>query len=283
MRKKQAVIFIVILIFSVTMSCATVDLGTYNPVKTPKEDLVTLQIDNCCHVVQIDNYKVDTETTSVNKIFVKLNPGVHTFFAKFNDLHSYTTIPMPVTARFEKGNTYFLGYDVNNQKVTYHIFLYNNNKKSKEVTGKPMENLIEMDILYSVFVESPVKRGESVKLENKNCALVYKPDGVYTQTDKESGMTVKGKYLFKNHDNDPNAIFSSVSSAADNFLIKVYLFDANAEIIKRRGVNGSKNEINYSAAHTILVLIDSTENEVIYRYEKPDKLKGTEITFNLQK
>jgi len=281
--KKIAAFVIVILIFSVTMSCSTLDLGTYNPKHIPKEDLVTLQIDSFCHIVQIDNYKVDTETSSGKKIIVKINPGVHTFFTKFNDLHTYTAIPMPVTAKFDKGNTYYLGYDINKQKVTYHIFLLVNNKKNKEVTGMPMENLIEMDILYSVFVEDPVKHGEPVKLENKDFTLVYKSDGIYTQTDKKSGTTVKGIYMFKNHDNTPNNIFSSVSSAADNFMIKVYLFNADAEITKKRGVKGSKNEIDYTAAHTVFLLINSTENEVIYQYEKPDKLKGTEIIFNIQK
>jgi len=271
MKKNYAALIIVVLIF--TISCAsTVDLGTYNSVNNPEEDLVTLHISNRCYIERIDNYIVDKQTALYNKKIVKLNPGVHTFFTKYKDFYSYTTSSIPVTAKLEKGNMYFLDFDIYRQHVSYHIFLYNKKKKGKEVTGMPMENLIELDLLYSANVESPVSQGKSVKLENKNYTLVYKPNGVYTQTDKETGVTVKYVYT------DSTVFYNSV---LDSSLGKVFLFNADAEVIKT-GMMG-RMEINHEVAHTILFLINAAETEIVYQYEKPSDLKGTQITFNITK
>jgi len=292
MKKVHAAIIITVLIF--TVSCVinfkTVDLGTYNSINIPEEDLVTLYIDNYCHIERIDNYILVEQSAlpawmaekniDKNKKTVKLNPGVHTLFTKFNDGLSYSSFPMPVTAKFEKGNMYYLIYDIkkvkSELKVSYKIFLYNNGKKGAEVTGMPMENLIEMNLFYSANVKSPLSQGKSVKLENKKYALIYNPDGFYTQTNKESGITIKGKYIT----NIQNEIFAQMT----NFnLEKMYLFNEDAKITRKSTSWGRKEyeEVDYGIAHTVLLLIYSTDKEVIYRYEKPAELEGIEITFNI--
>lgn len=280
MRRNPAALIIGTLIFIV--SCASkppVDLGIHNPESSPEADLITLHINGYCKVDQIDNYKVDSLPSNPDDKIIKLSPGVHTFFTKFIGASGYhSEHSLPVTAQFEKGNMYYLDYelemDKSGRKVLFHIYLENNGKTGKEVTGKPLENLIAILASYSVNVESPVSQGKSAKLENKKYTLVYMPEGIYTQTDKESGITVKGKYVYTN----PNYYASLMG---DGFSGKVYLFDADAETIKRG--NMGKIDINSEIANTILVIINSTEKEIVYRYEKPDGLKGTYITFNVVK
>jgi hypothetical protein len=292
MKKVHTAIIITVLIF--TVSCVinfkTVDLGTYNSINIPEEDLVTLYIEGDCQIERIDNYILVKPTATpawmteqnVNrdKKIVKLNPGRHTFFTKFNNGYSYTMYPTPVTAKFEKGNIYLMNYEIkkvkSDLKVTFHIYIYNNGKKGEEVTGIPMENLIEMNLFYSANVKSPLNQGKSVKLENKKFTLIYNPDGYYIQTDKERGVIIKGKYSNKNQDN----IFLLM---IDTSLEKVYLFDADANIMKKSTSWGTKEheEVDYKLAHTVLVLIYASEKDVIYQYEKPDELKGTEIAFTI--
>lgn len=284
MKKNFALLLIAILIFTVSCASNPIDLGIHDPGNTPEEDLVTLYIDRWCKVDRIDNYLVDSlpDNHSKNKI-IKLNPGVHTLFTDFKNgaLFSFSSRSMPITAQFEKGNIYYLDHEIKMVQsriynITFHILLYNNGKKGKEVTDKPMKNLIEIFLFYTSFVKSPLNRGESVKLENKKYTLVYKPDGVYTQIDKESGITVNGKYWYENKD-----IMSTVLGYG--FWVKIYFFDADANIMKKSKAWGRKEHdvVDYDAAHTVLVLINSTDKEVTYQYEKPSELKGTKITFSI--
>jgi len=282
MRQKHSALITGVLIFIV--SCASkppVDLGIHNPENNPEEDLITLYINGLCKVEQIDYYEVEPlKSNNIDKI-IKINPGTHTFFTKFINERAgfYTNFPMPVTANFEKGNMYYLDFKIESVKdgyiVLFHIYLYNDEKTGKEVTGEPLENLTAILTLYSSNVISPPNQGKSVKLENNKYTLVFMPEGVYTQTDKESGITVKGKYVHTDFDliNNPFLI---------SFMGKVFLFNADAEVT-RRGTMGRREELNPEAANTILYLINASETEVVYRYEKPSELKGTQITFNIIK
>jgi len=281
MRNNPAALIIGVLIFIV--SCASkppVDLGIHNPGNNPEEDLITLHINGLCKVDRIDNYEIDPLKSSDKDKIIKINPGVHTFFTKFLNAGSgyYTAHSIPVTANLEKGNMYYLDFEIETKKtgriVLFHIYLYNNEETGKEVTGKPLENLRAILTSYSANVNSPVNQGKSVKLENKKYTLVYMPEGVYTQTNKESGITVKGKYVYT----DSTVFYNSV---LDSSLGKVFLFNADAEVIKT-GMMG-RMEINHEVAHTILFLINAAETEIVYQYEKPSDLKGTQITFNITK
>jgi len=280
MKKVYAAIIITVLIFTVSCVSNPVDLGMHDPGNTPEEDLVTLHVDGWCKISQIDNYIIDL-SSNYNNYFIKLNPGVHTLYTKFDNGGAHGLFFTPVTARFEKGNVYYLDYDLKSvnsgrYKVTYHISLYNNKKKGKEVTGKPLENLIEILNSYFVNMESQVIMGKSAKLENEKYTLVYKPGGVYTQTDKKSGAAVKGKYVFEN----PEILYAMMSKG---FFGRVCFFDEDAKIMKKSTSWGRKEyeEVDYGIAHTVLVLINFSEKEVIYRYEKPAELEGTEIIFNI--
>jgi len=287
MKKVSAAVIIAVLIItascvSISLTSITDDLGTYNLINIPEEDLVTLYIDNYCHITQIDNNKLVKETIIFRKKFVKLNPGTHTLFIKFQSGNAISFSSLPVTAKLEKGNIYYLDYEIitekRENKVKFHISLFNNGIKGEDVTGMPKENLIEMYLLYSANVEAPLKQGKSVKLENKKYTFVFNPDGVYSQTNKESGAIIKGKYWYDAEEKDIMFL-----TFGNDYTKKIYLFDAEANTTKKgRSWYGKLEDmVNSGAAHTILFSIYSTENIVIYQYEKPDELKGTEITFNI--
>ena len=281
MKKVTAAIFITVLILTVSCVSNPVDMGIHNPENIPEEDFVAFYSDGYCKIERIDNYEIDSWPADYHKDkMIKLTPGVHTIFSRFENGRAHTNLAMPVTAKFEKGNMYYMDYDIETDKlgskVIFQILLYNNKKKGKEVTGQRMENLIEKFLFHKAFIEAPINQGKPVKLENKKYTLIFMADGIYTQTDKESGVTVKGKLWFDDHDIITTAL-------GMGFWVKMYMFDADAKIMKKSTSWGRKEyeEVDYKLAHTVLVLVNITDNEVIYRYEKPAELKGTEITFNI--
>jgi hypothetical protein len=256
-------------------SCASkpVHLGIYNPERIQEDDLVTLFVDRYIKVNAMDSIKVDWSENKYSQRIIKIPPGAHTFSANFDDGNRFTWLPTWVTGLFEKGNTYLLKVVINKEKggnrVSFHIVLYNDNKEGDEVTldlarlrGNDSSTLSH----YIKYVLNPRMKddGNSVKLENDQCILIYKPDLLYTLTNKETGLTTEGRAGFSMN-------FSMTTGKA--FLLETDISEMSSE--QFLASNYSEN------AQTILVPIACSETEVTYRYEKPLELQGRTVTFSI--
>jgi hypothetical protein len=262
---KKSILFIFLILWFI-LPCAsqTTDLGTYNPRNIPEEDLVTVYFDNVCNVQRVDNLLLE-ESNKRNKV-VKLPPGQHSFYSRYSSSSAYTLFYVPVTATLEKGNTYKLSYGRGSSGTReFHIHLYNN-KREGAIVSIERTDVQNLETLYiNRFVEMSTSIGSSIRLENDNYVLIYKPENVYTLTDKKNNTTIEGSYLF-----------SSISSSHAKFTGKSILYN---EILpaRQQRQQGSRH---FTDAETILIPVKVTATEVIFLYEKPAELWGTELKFN---
>jgi hypothetical protein len=251
------------------ISCASqpFDLGIHNPENIPEDELVTLYIHHNCRVQRVDNTLVDWLSGKYNTKIIKIPPGQHTIFTRFDNGESYTRLYVPVTGQFEKGNAYLLSFELaRNMRVEFNFHLYNEKKETTNVTIKPTGDEDLAISSYFNFVLTPALRGNSVKLENEKYILTYKPNNVFTLTDKETSITTEGSYEFP--------IYTATRLQADR-IGKVFLFEMDFKTLSRK-------QSFVESAHTIFLPISSTETEVIYLYEKPSELWGTEIIFDIK-
>ena len=107
----------------------------YNPENIQEEKLITIYVHRFLQVKRVDD--IDVEWNSSREYTVRISPGEHTLYTKYDNGGWYAPIAMPVTAQFEQGNTYKLEYSQSWDRVSYHIYLYNEEKKGEEVTLKP--------------------------------------------------------------------------------------------------------------------------------------------------
>jgi len=264
MRSKMSV-FLIAGVLSLLLSCASqpIDKGAINPENVPEEDLIELYIARFIVVSAVDNIKVDWQDPLNDEKLLKIPAGDHSFSISFNNGYVYSRFSTTLTYQFEKGNTYFLDYDSKNMGK-FHLFLYHNNKAGAEIAAKP--NAPGAIFQYVKYIINPttIEVGNSVKLENEDYILLFKPDLAYTLTDKKTRKTTQGRKGFHM-----------------NFLMsegKAYLLET--DITKMSSAQFLKS--NYEeTAQTILVPIACSETSVTYKYEKPLELKGTEITFTI--
>jgi hypothetical protein len=245
-----------------------IDRGTYNPTNVPEEDLSILYIHDYIDVQEIDNAEVNWRLRQKAQA-VKIPSGVHSFSVSYHDGRRFTFFPMTVMGQFAKGNTYLLIGLINGQKIDLHIMLYNDKVVGEEVTldlNKLQGNDTDIISTYIKYVLNPTmdEVGNSVKLENEKYILIYKPDMVYSLTDKESGITSEGRRGFSTD-------FRMTGG-------KTFLLETDISNMSRQQFLSSKYDEN---AQIILIPIDCSEREVIYKYEKPNDLQGTEIKFDI--
>ncbi|MDR0495882.1 MAG: hypothetical protein LBG95_09690 [Treponema sp.] len=252
------------------LSCASqpVDLNAFNPENIPDNELVTVYVHGYCKVQNVDNIFVGRLPSEGRYRIFKIPPGIHTFYTRFDNGNAATYLPVPVKAQFEKGNMYLLSNRVafSTETVTYHISLYNNRERGKEVTLE-LENEFPVSAYFNTIVV-PALQGNSVKLENSKYLLFYKPDNLYALTDKETGITTEGSYVFP--------IDARGERSQINLCGKVFLFDFEIPTLSHRTWGFDQRK-----AQTIFNPIYVTETEIIYLCEKPLELRGTEITFSI--
>lgn len=253
------------------LSCTStpIDRGIYNPTNVPEEDLSILYIHDYIDVRQMDNAKVDWHLQGQTPQLVKIPSGVHSFSVSYHDGVRFTYLPIVVIGQFEKGNTYLLKGIINGQRVDVHIVLYNDNVEGEDVTldmSKLQGNDPSVISKYIKYILNPTSKevGNSVRLENDRYVLTYKPDMVYSLTDKESGITSEGRRGFSTDFN--------VTSG------KTFLLEIDISTMSSQQFLSSKFDEN---AQIILIPVDCNEHEVTYRYEKPIELQGTEIKFTI--
>jgi hypothetical protein len=199
--------------------------------------------------------------------FAKIPSGIHSFSVKYNDGQRFSIFPMTVIGTFENGNTYLLKGTIVGQQVKFDILIYNDNVEGESVAldlNKLRGNDPGMLSQYIKYVLNPTMEevGNTVVLENEGYILSYKPDMIYTLTDKNTGETSMGRRGF-------SMDFAMGSG-------KTFLLETDIESMSKDQFLAS----NYQEdSQIILIPVACTENEVTYRYEKPVDLEGTEITF----
>jgi len=269
MRLKMLVCLVGVL--GLLLSCALlpVDMGVFNTENVQEENLVTLYIAQSIIVDNVDGIKVDWEKYYYRDQFVKMPSGDHTFRVKFSSGSGYTMLPVNVPGRFERGNTYLLTSEIAENRVSFHFYLYNDNQKGAEVTLYPnarprTDPDVAINYLKYVITPTSDKTENSVKLENENYILLFKPDMVYTLTDKKTRKTTEGRRGF--------AIDYRMSEG------KAYLFETDiTKMSKEQFIKSKFSE----EAQIVLAVTKCSETSITYRYEKPLELQGTEITFTI--
>jgi hypothetical protein len=262
----------IVVLFVLTLAACTsmpIDRGIYNPNDVSEEDLSILYIHEYIDVQQIDNTKVDWNRIFREPQIIKISSGVHSFSVSYHDGLRFTFLPMTIMGQFEKGNTYILKGVINGQKVDLHILLYNDKVEGEEVTldmNKLRGNDPSIISRYIKYVLNPTmdEVGNSVRLENEKYILTYKPDMVYSLTNKETGITAEGRSGFSTDFRMTNG--------------KIFLLETDISNMSRQQFLSSKYDEN---AQIILIPIDCSEREVIYKYEKPTELQGTEVKFTI--
>jgi hypothetical protein len=271
------------------VSCAStpkgpIDIGVYNPENLPTEELAILIIHAHIKVQQIDDNKVDWSGDKNRKInqTVKIPSGLHTFQVIFHDGSKYTLLANPVGALFEKGNIYFLssteaereveffGVTRTQKQADFHIHLYNEGIIGAEVSLNPnslQQDEITAQIAYTNYVHFPTfSGGKSILMMNDDYLLLYRSDSVFRLTNNKTKTTIEGRYIY------PTG-WRAVTG-------KVFLHEFDITTMSREEFLSSNNIRNYvDNSQIVLVPIKCTSNEVVYRYERPANLAGTEIRF----
>jgi hypothetical protein len=267
---KKNMVYIVVFFISTLLSCTSVpiDRGTYNPTNVQEEDMSILYIHDYINVQLMDNVKVNWHVQGQRPQIVKIPSGVHSFSASYHDGRRFTFF-MTVIGQFTKGNVYLLKGVINGQKVDLHILLYNDKVEGEEVTldmDKLQGNDAGIISQYIKYVLNPTmdEVGNSVKLENEKYILIYKPDMVYSLTDKETGITSEGRSGFSTDFRMANG--------------KTFLLETDISSMSRQQFLSSKYD---ETAQIVLIPIACNEREVTYKYEKPNELQGTEIKFTI--
>jgi hypothetical protein len=276
--KKIMYLFVIFIFTFVLFSCfstptakpvQTRDYGIYNPSNVPEENLCTIIIDQYIIINRFnDDNKVGWNTTFTEKT-VKIPSGVHTFYINYVDRQVMSMGSVPVIGQLEEGNSYLLKGTIIGQRIQYQILLFNDRQEGADVSlniNKLQGNDLSTLSTYIKYVINPTMNevGNTVKLENDIYILTYRPDLVYTLTDKRTGRTIEGRRGFVMDFTMTNG--------------KTYLFETDiTKISSQQFLEGNYQE----NAQTILVPINCTEREVTYKYEKPIELQGNEIVFTI--
>ena len=149
------------------------------------------------------------------------------------------------------------------------------NKNNIEKNEKPDQNFDKSsekkpDFLsnYYKYVVYP-SRENPVILENSQYILIFKPDLIYTLTNKETKIITESRAMF---------LRSTNFSIDARIYSRTYLFEPDISATTLEKV--SRN--NYQEiSEIILLLVNCTETEVTYKYEKPVALQENIITFSI--
>jgi hypothetical protein len=158
------------------------------------------------------------------------------------------------------------------RRVTMRILQYTGGIEGEDVTltldlDRLWGNSPDMMSTFIRYILNPTmdRVKNTVKLENDIYVLLFKPDMIYSLTNKETGQTTTGKRGF----------------TMDFPMAEGKLFLLETDISQMSSEDFLKS--NYAEiAETIMVPIRCSEKEVTFRYEKPDNLTGEEITFSIE-
>jgi hypothetical protein len=262
-----------VLISCVSTPKEPVDRGIYNPDNVSENDLVTLYIHGYINVAEMDDNRVMWWIEGRNnhqQQIVRISEGVHSFSVRYHDGDRFTILPLTAIGQFSKGNSYLLKGIIVGKKVIIQIVQYNDGIEGDEVTldlNKLAGNDPGILSTYIKYVMNPTMDGNenSVKLENDEYLLIYKPDMVYKMTNKLTGIVTEGRCGF---------IMDFSMNDGKTFLLETDISKMSREQFL--------SESNYQQnAQIIFVPIKCDGVTVTYRYEKPESLNGTEVMFRI--
>jgi hypothetical protein len=247
----------------------------YNPKNLPIEELVTLYIEPEITVKRINDKDVNWSGVSYRKKIVNIPSGINALLATFQSGSIFTLSPSIVLGEFEQGNTYLLKSSYIKNKtgnpigVKYHFFLYNDKKEGEEIIfdiNKLMDSYSNVNHRYIKYILNPRMDdiGNTVKLENDEYILIYKPDLEYALTDKETGITSVGRTGFH--------LNSQMTEG------KTFLFETDISAMSAENFLESDYTEN---SQIILIPVECSETEVTYGFQKPLELLGKTMTFSI--
>jgi hypothetical protein len=270
MKKFYGVIVLAAGLFTSCLSIPS-DIGAFNPDNIPEENLATLYIGGAVYVEEMDNVKVDWRSLSVfaDRRIIRIPPGVHSFSTLYLSVSQYSRGSIMVIGTFESGRKYFLKSIINRNRVKMAIVRYDNHWAGEDVTldvNKLWGNDSSDISTFIKYILNPTMDnvGNSVQQENDDYILLFGPDMEYTLTDKKTGVTTVGRHGF------------SMSFQMTN--AKVFLLETDTQEMSREDFLESDYQNN---AQTVLVPIKCTQDEVTYRYERPEALIGNELVFKI--
>jgi hypothetical protein len=260
---------VIVLAAGLFASCLTIDKGEFNPDNVPAENLATLYIERTVKVEKMDDVKVEWHSDFSATRIIRIPPGVHSFSTWYQSIYQYSLAPLTVIGTFERGRKYFLKSIINRNRVKMAIVRYDNHWAGEDVTldvNKLWGNDSSDISTFIKYILNPTldNVGNSVQQENDDYILLFGPDMEYTLTDKKTGVTTVGRHGF------------SMSFQMTN--AKVFLLETDIQEMSREDFLKSDYENN---AQTVLVPIKCTQDEVTYRYERPEALIGNELVFRI--
>jgi hypothetical protein len=261
-----------------------VDRGIYNPANAPESELVTFHIDRFLNVETMDNQSVGWQnTTNWQDTYrkpqtVQIPSGVHTFTVKYNDGRRSSTFSITTSATFEATKEYIIKGSILGERVEIGIFEISNGEESTLNL-----NTVQADVLskYSKYILDPTKDevGNSVKLENNEMIILHKPDLSYILTDKKTGKVSEGRWGFIVEFpklSEKGGIGLNVDFS--RMIGKAYLLEMDITKMSKDQLQ----KIKYTeTSQIILVPVKCNAESVTYKYEKPENIKDTEVTFSI--
>jgi len=253
-----------------TKTVNTRDFGVYNPSNVSEDQLCTIIIDQYVIINQFNEDKVNWNITFTEKT-VNIPSGVHTFHVHYVSRQGMSASTTPVIGQLEKGNTYLIKGTLVGQRIQYKIVLFNDRQEGEDVSlnvNRLQGNDASALSNFIKYVLNPTMDGveNTVKLENDNFILLFEPDMVYTLTNKLNRDTIIGRRGF-------SMDFRMTEG-------KLFLLEINVKQMSRQQFLASNYQEN---AQIILVPINCTENEVVFKYERPIGQQGNIIRFTITK
>ncbi len=249
-----------------------IDRGIFNVENVSEDKLAVLILSGYITVGEVDGHSVEWIAESYNQYetqTVKIAEGVHSFDVFYDNGITYTHVPVRLIAYLEAGNEYLLDSIQNGNKIQ---FLLTNQKDGSDATlnfqklrGEDPGTISQ----YIKYVLNPTMDGndKTVKLENKDYILIFKPDMIYEMTNKKTGESTIGRRGF---------ITDILMKEG-----KTYLMEVNPEEISREDFLDIKDTEEFS--QFVLEPCACTENSVSYVIHKPEELKGQKMIFMIVK
>ncbi len=257
-----------VLLASCVSAPRTVDRGIYNPKSAPESDMAVLNIHEYIDVLSLDGSSVNWSTPDkkLSPQVVRIPAGVHVFEVRYHTGSVSSVLPIKVIGQFEKGKEYVILGNVMGNRVSIDIV----DKKAGESVlldlGKQKGEDPGVLSTYIKYVLNPTmdEVGNSVRLENEDFVILYKPDMLYSMTDKKTGATVEGRRGFQMD-------FRMKAG-------KAYLLETDvSKMTKEQFLDSDYAE----TAQIVWVPVKCSKDSVTYRYERPESLKGREATFSV--
>ena len=267
------------LCLSAVLSCATtmpadttapIDRGVFSS-DSEESPLVALNIHKFIKIDSIDKNKVEWDSPKqepTRNQIVRLTPGVHVIDAYYSTGTVSTRLPMTVYVVFEEGQEYLIEGIVNGQMVTLEV----RNTLTQESVRMDMDSLNgNQDNLISKYIKyilNPTMDSSNkiVVLENDNEIIYYKPDMIYTRTDKKTGKQTEGRRGF----------ITDLSMKSG----KTYLLETDISKMSREDF--LENSHYEDISQIILIPLECSAAYVKYQYEKPEELKGQIVEYKIK-